>query len=168
LAVIVLAVATIAVFAGTVSADPLVMPRELVDYAHSQGCAPVEDFYERPGMVNPAYVYGFAGGEPEDSAVLWCRKAEKSDKPFALLFKVSDPKKLGGCPARIEWWNYPKGLSIETRTALKLSDFHLTAEPKQAGPMTTIPSARVIVSEYDGVEEVFLCHRGAWLFMMRD
>jgi hypothetical protein len=34
--------------------------------------------------------------------------------------------------------------------------------------MTTIPSARVIVSEYDGVEEVFLCHRGAWLFMMRD
>jgi len=153
---------------GTASADALVMPRELVDYARSQGCAPIEDFYERPGMVNPPYVYGFAGGEPEDSAALWCRKTEKSDKPYLLLLKVSDPKKLDGCPARIEWWNPPKGLSVETRASLKLSDFHFAAEPKRAGPMTTISNARVIVGEYDGVEDVFVCHQGAWLFMLRD
>jgi hypothetical protein len=149
------------------AADALGMPRELVDYAHSQGCAPVQDFYERAGMVNPPYVYGFVGGEPEDSDAFWCRKAEKSDKPYLLLLKVSDPKKLDGCPDRIEWWNYPKGLSVETRSGLKLSDFHFAADPKRPGP-TTIANARVIVSEYDGVEEIFVCHQGVWLFMLRD
>lgn len=153
---------------GTAAADTLVMPRELVGYARAQGCAPVEDFYERAGMVKPPYVYGFAGGEPEDSAALWCRKTEKSDKPYLLLLKVSDPKKLDGCPARIEWWNYPKGLSVETRSGLKLSDFHFAAEPKRPGPTTTISNARVIVGEYDGVEDIFVCHQGAWLFMLRD
>src|SRR5579863_6788085 len=92
--VIVLSAVSIVAAAEPVSADTLVMPRELVDYAHSQGCAPVEDFYERSGMVNPPFVYGFAGGDPEGSAALWCRRTEKSDKPYLLLFKVSDPKKL--------------------------------------------------------------------------
>ena len=167
-AIFALSLISISTAFGTASADTLVMPRELVDYARSQGCAPIEDFYERLGMVNPPYVYGFAGGEPEDSAALWCHKTEKSDKPYLLLLKVSDPKKLAGCPARIEWWNYPKGLSIETRPSLKLSDFHFVAEPKRAGPMTTISNVRVIVGEYDGVEDVFVCHQGAWLFMLRD
>jgi len=144
------------------------VPRELVDYARSQGCAPVEDFYERPGMVNPPYVYGFAAGEPEDSAAFWCRKPEMSEKPYLLLLKVKDPSRLSGCPGRIEWWNYPKGLSIETRPSLKLSDFHFVGEPKRVGPMATISNARVIVGEYDGVEDVFVCHQGAWLFMLRD
>jgi hypothetical protein len=150
------------------SADTLMMPRELVDYARSQGCLPVENFYERPGMLNPPYVYGFAGGEPEDSAALWCRKTEKSDKPYVLLLKVNDPKRLDGCPNRIDWWNYPKGLSVETWSSIKLSDFHFAAEPKRAGPTTAISNARVIVSEYDGVEDVFVCHDGAWLFTLRD
>lgn len=153
---------------GVVRADTLVMPRELVDYARSQGCAPVQGFYERFGMINPPYVYGFAGGEPEDSAALWCRKTEKSDKPFLLLLKVSDPRMLAGCPARIEWSSYPKGLSIETLPSLMLSDFHFVANPKQTGPATTISNATVIVNEYDGVENVFVCHQGIWLFLSRD
>jgi len=167
-AAIAFALVTIMPAVGAASGESLIMPRELVDYARSHGCAPVEDFYERAGMVNPPYVYGFAGGEPEDSAALWCRKTEKSDKPYLLLLKVSDPKRLGGCPARIEWWNYPKGLAVETRSGLKLSDFHFATEPKRPGPTTTISNARVIVGEYDGVEEIFVCHQGAWLFMLRD
>src|SRR5262245_41982804 len=116
--------ASISIGAESVSADTLTMPRELADYARVQGCTPIADFYDRTGMLNPPYVYGFADGAPEDSAALWCRKVESSDKPYLLLLKVSDPRKLDGCPARIDWWYYPDGLSIETRTALKLSDFH--------------------------------------------
>jgi len=149
-------------------ADSLVMPRDLVDYARSQGCEQISDFYEKPGMLNPPYVYGFAAGDPETSAALWCKKLGKSDKPYLLLFKVTDPKVLGGCADRVEWWNHPKGLSVETRSSLSLSDFHFAAEPKRAGPKATVAKARVIVSEYDGIEEVFLCHDGAWLFMTRD
>jgi len=150
------------------TAEALTMPRELADYAHTRGCAPVDDFYERPGMLNPPYIYGFAAGEAEDSAALWCQKSEKSDKPYLLLLKVNKPQALGGCPAQIEWWNHPRGLSVETRRSLKLSAFRFAAEPKRAGPTTTLSSAKVIVSEYDGVEEVFLCYQGAWLFMTRD
>jgi len=168
LVTITLVAASIVPAAGTAAADTLVMPRDLVDYARSQGCAPVGDFYERPGMLNPPYVYGFVAGEPEDSAALWCRKLEKSDKSYLLLLKVKNPQVLGGCPNRIDWWNYPKGLSIETMPSLALSTFRFAADPKRTGPTTTVSNARVIMSEYDGVEELFFCHQGAWLFTTRD
>ena len=153
--------------AGAAVAAPLVMPRDLSDYAHAQGCTPVDDFYDRPGMLNPPYVYGVVAGETEDSAAFWCKKPEKSDKPYLLVFKVKDSKGLGGCPDRIEWWNYPKGLSVESEPSVKLSDFHFVADPKRSGPATSISNARVIMGEYDGVEDLFLCYQGAWLFEVR-
>jgi hypothetical protein len=154
-------------FPGTVAADSLGMPRGLVDFARSQGCAPVDDFYERPGALNPPYVYGFAAGDPENSAALWCRKPQPSDKPYLLLLKVADDKLLDGCPPRIEYWNYPKGLSVRTLTSLNLSEFVFALDPHHAGPKVTIPTSTVIVSAYDGLEDVFLCYRAAWLIRMR-
>jgi hypothetical protein len=148
-------------------ADSPVMPRELVDFARSQGCAPIDEFYERPG-INPAYVYGFASGDAQNSAALWCRKLEKSDEPYLLLLKVAREELLGGCPPRIEYWNYPKGLSVQTMTSLSLSEFRVAVDPKHHGPRIVVPTAKVIVSEYDGLEEVFLCYRGAWLIRTRE
>jgi hypothetical protein len=138
------------------------MPRELVDFARSNGCAQIDDFYERPGMVHPVYVYGWLPGGDEDSAVFWCKKMEKSEKPYNLIFKVRDPKQLGGCPAIIEW-KYPRGLTIETRRNLALRDFRYVTAPERAGPTTIVATARVIVNEYDGAEDVFFCYRGQWL-----
>jgi hypothetical protein len=156
-------------FAASVSvADTLVMPRELVDFARSQGCTPIDEFYERPAMINPPYVYGFASGDAENSAALWCRKLEKSDEPYLLLLKVAREELLGGCPPRIEYWNYPKGLSVQTMTSLNLSEFRVAVDPKHHGPRIVVPTAKVIVSEYDGLEEVFLCYRGAWLIRTRE
>ena len=149
------------------SAAPLVMPMELSEYAHAQHCGPIDDFYERPGMLNPPYVYGVLPGEPEDSAAFWCKKPEASDRPYVLLLRVKNAKALGGCSDRIEWWNYPKGLSVVIEVSLNLSDFHFVAEPKRPGPATSVSDARVIMGEYDGVEERFLCYQGAWLFEVR-
>jgi hypothetical protein len=46
-----------------------------------------------------------------------------------LEFKPANPKQPAGCPAIIEYWNGPAGLSIETRHNLELRYFHkVTAE----------------------------------------
>src|SRR5713101_4951509 len=128
-------------FGRNAVADTLVMPRELVDYAHANGCSPIDNFFERPGMVSPPFVYGWLAGSPEHSAVFWCKKTEPSDKPYKLMLKVSDPKQLAGCPVEIEWWNPPRGLSIETRSHLDLGDFRSVTAPKRPGPKSVIDDA---------------------------
>ena len=114
-------------------------------------------------MVNPPFVYGWLSGPTEDSAVFWCKKKEGgSEKPYKLIFKVRDSRQLEGCPAVVEW-AYPRGLSIETRRNLALGDFHYVADPHRTGPTSTIGSARVVVSEYDGLMDIFYCYKGEWL-----
>jgi hypothetical protein len=146
-------------------AEVLVMPRELVEYSRTQGCAAIEDFYERPGMVNPPYAYGWAPGDPENSAVFWCKKETKNDKSYVLMFKARDPKQLAGCPAAIEWQNPPAGLSIETRPRLPLTAFRHVTAPEKSGPPLVVRNARVVVNYYDGLTDVLYCHKGQWLVM---
>jgi hypothetical protein len=83
-----LCILLLTLFARVSWADTLVMPRELVDFAHANGCTPIDNFFERPGMVNPPYVYGWLSGDQEKSAVFWCKRAEKNDKPYILMFNV--------------------------------------------------------------------------------
>lgn len=149
-------------------ADTLVMPREFVDFARANGCAAIDDFFERPGMVNPPFVYGWLPGDPQGSAVFWCKKTQKSDKPFYLMFKVNDPKQLAGCPAMADWWNPPGGLSIEIRPHLDLGGFHLLTAPKRLGPKSVVANARVILDYYDGLTSVFYCYQGQWLVFSQD
>ena len=153
----------LAAFARASYADTLVMPQDLVDFAHAKGCEQINNFYERPGMVNPPYVYGWLPGEQEDSVAFWCKKTVESEKPYNLMIKARDSKALTGCSAIIEWWNPPGGLSIETRSNLALGSFRYVAAPKQNGPVTVIPKAKVIVSYDDGLTDVFYCHKGQWL-----
>ncbi len=155
------------VSATALRADTLVMPRELVDFARANGCVPIDDFYERPGMVNPPYAYGWLAGDTENSAAFWCKKLEKSDRPYLLVIKATNTKDLSGCPAKIDYWNGPAGLSIETHKRFSLSDFVYVAEPTRAGPAVGIPLAKVIVSEYDGVGEIFYCYKGQWFVDIR-
>lgn len=91
-----------------------------------------------PDLKNPPYVLGWVR-DAQYSAVFWCKKVEKSDKPYKLLFvatdtpypqmKLADPKQLAGCPAVIEW-SSPSGLSIETQQ-LDLRDFRPVTNPRQ-------------------------------------
>lgn len=149
--------------AQTASTEALVMPRELVDVAHANSCEPINDFFERPGMVDPPYVLGWLPGNKEDSAVFWCKKKDGGEKPYKLMFMPADPKQLGGCPAIIESRNRPRGLSIETRSRLALNTFRYLAKPQRTGPATVVPKAKVLVNTYDGVGEDYYCHKGQWL-----
>lgn len=157
-----------AALASAPRAETLVMPRDLIDFTHASGCAPIDNFYDRPGMVNPPYVYGWLAGDPENSAAFWCKKLEKSDKPYLLVIKAANARGLLGCPAKIEWWNAPAGLSVETRQSLALKDFHYLTEPTRPGPAAVIPTAKVIVNYYDGLSDIFYCYRGQWLFASKE
>ena len=156
--------------------DALVMPRELVDFALANGCTPIDNFFEQPDMINPPYVYGWVPGAAADSAVFWCKKGQKSDKPYNLMFAVRDPtsrilkapspKQLMGCPAIIEYWNGPAGLSVERRRNLELRYFHPVTDPRPRPGGTTgvVANARVIVNDNgDGLTQIFFCYRGQWL-----
>ena len=156
----------VAIFTPVSWPDTLVMPRELVDFAHANACTPIDDIFERPGMVNPPFVYGWLPGNPADSAAFWCRKTEKSAKPYKLVFKVYDPKQMAECPTTIEWSN-AKGLSIEIRAKLDLSDFHSVVD-KRPGPKVVVPTAKVLVNEYDGVSDVFYCYGAQWYWKSFD
>jgi hypothetical protein len=152
-----------------------VMPQPLVDVAHANGCNPIDDFFDQrdPNVMNPPYVLGWVP-EARYSAVFWCKKTEKSDKPYKLIFaageepyelKLADPKQLTGCPAVIEYWNWPRGLRIETQRDLPLSNFNRVTDtrPTPGGPTGVLASARVLVSDNgDGLEAIFLCYRGQW------
>jgi hypothetical protein len=160
-----------------------VMPQTLVDVAHANGCNPIDDFFDEqdPDIMNPPYVLGWVRGV-RYSAVFWCKKPAKSDKPYKLIFaaedpathkgfNVADPKQLAGCPAVIEYWNGPAGLRIETQHNLQLRYFHPVTDmrPKPGGPTGVLASAHVLVSDSgDGVEAIFLCYRGQWLIRLLD
>lgn len=145
-----------------------VMPQALVGVAHANGCNPIDDFFDErdPNVMNAPYVLGWIP-EARYSAVFWCKKTEKSDKPYKLIFaageepyelKLADPKQLAGCPSIIEYWNRPSGLRIETQSNLQLRDFHAVTDtrPKPGGPSGVLASARVLVSDNgDGLEAFF-------------
>jgi hypothetical protein len=149
---------------SALAADPLMMPRDLVDYAAATGCAPIDNFFERPGMVNPPYVYGWLPGDQETSAAFWCRNTGKRTKPYSLKFKIANPAELRGCAAAIEWSDFPGGLSVETRPRIVLNEFYSVTVPQRRGPSVEVLNARVLVSYYDGLSDTFYCHKGEWLF----
>lgn len=140
---------------------PLAIPRDLAEFAMQTGCAPIDNFFDRPGMIDPPFVYGWAAGDRENSAAFWCQK--QNSRSYELIFKVRDAKLMSGCATTIEWPNPPAGLSIEVRTSLSLSTFRDAADPKFAKPSGEVSNARVIVNYYDGLTDVFYCYKGRWL-----
>ena len=68
-----------------VSEPSVTMPEELSAYAMSKGCEEVRDFFKRPGMINPPYVYGYLEGRREGSAVFWCERREAENRRFRLI-----------------------------------------------------------------------------------
>jgi hypothetical protein len=145
---------------------PLTMPLDLVDFARDNGCAQIDNFFDRPGMIDPPFVYGWAEGDRENSAAFWCQK--QNARTYKLIFRVRDPKQMAGCATTIEWPNPPAGLSVEVRPSLSLSSFRDASDPKLPKPAGEVSNARVIVNYYDGLTDVFLCHKGRWLVSSTD
>src|SRR5438093_11576911 len=93
-----------------VVAEPSVtMPEELSAYAMSKGCEEVRDFFKRPGMINPPYVYGYLEGRREGSAVVRCERREGETRRFRLIV-MSRGKTEPLCPLVLDRPGYPKRL----------------------------------------------------------
>lgn len=148
--------------------ETLNMPRDLVEQANARGCEQVHDFFDRPGTIDPPYVYLHKdlGGFEEDFA-LWCADTSDDVVRYVLLVVTSSDHAFGACPERIAYWNYPGGLAIDTRHDVDLAQFTFVNEPERRGPSVTVGAIDVLVSSYDGVEFAFICHDGDWLYRAR-
>jgi hypothetical protein len=150
-------------------AEPLVMPRDLVEYGRTKGCEQVSDFYDRPGSFGPPYVYGYLPGRPKNSAVFWCQTGQTADRKFWLVIKRDRAVTGYDCPDRIESPLQPGGLSIERLDAAGTEFIYLSEwrQPKRVLPNTVQLTGHAIQSEYDGLEAMFYCHQGEWIVRVR-
>ncbi len=145
------------------------LPADLLNIARNYQCDQIDDFYDRPGMVNPPYTYGYLTGLDEDSAVFWCEKKENNKRLYYLIiYSRSEKKGLQNCPSKIIWRNYPGGLSIYKDITMTLNDFVYIATPRNRVPQNKKMTHNAILSEYDGKEELFYCYDGEWLVRQRD
>jgi len=150
-----------------------VMPTELVEIAKRNGCVQLSDFFDgRPGPVNPPYAYGYLAGHAEDSAVFWCKNVESEVAPYSLIVVMRDSEheltNLAECPHRIFWGNPPGGLSIYKNRQTTLDGFIYLSDPRRKVNEKTKMTHNAIRSYYDGVAELFYCHKGKWLVRQSD
>jgi len=146
-----------------------IMPIELSESARSHGCQEVSDFYkDRPGMLDPVYVYGYLSGRKENSAVFWCQAAREDKRTFFLVVYLKESKPSSfHCPAKVQWNNYPGGLSIYENRDTSLDGFVYLNQPSKRVPPGKKLTSNAIRSEYDGVETLFYCYKGEWLVRQR-
>ena len=165
----ILATFVLAVVSTAATAKDLPLPEDLLAYATQSKCAPVPNFYDRPSMVEPPYVYGYLSGDKENSAVIWCKPDTSGDSDiYWLLFFTKDNNVSIGCPKKIVWDSYPGGLSIDTSSKYSLDDFYSVTDRKRKAPKGTKISGAVVVSYYDGIETTFYCYQNQWLFHQTD
>jgi hypothetical protein len=142
----------------------LVMPKDLAQFAEASGCVQVEDFFDRAGPIDPPYLY--SDSEIDGNAILWCKRRESgTTTPYLLLLKGS-VKLAKGCSNKIDWWNVPGGLAVRKMQSLELSDFRYLSSREKRGPSTK-QSGTAVISSYDGVETIFFCYQGNWLYTIK-
>ena len=150
-------------FASHSFAQVLNMPHELVQFASAKGCSQVDDFFARPGMVNPPFVYGYAQGDEEDSAVFWCEKRVSGKRGYVLqLMYRKGPQELR-CEWHIEWSSFPGGLSLVRNPQLPSDSFVYLDDRKSSPKQGTRLTGTAILSTYDGASTWFYCYQGRWL-----
>ncbi len=131
------------------------LPSDLREIASDLGCAEVADFYERPGMVEPPYIYGYFSGSKEDSAIFWCQ--DTSGAGFRLV------SVRGSLISTFSWRNYPGGLSVSDVVDWRLDDFRYIDDRTKAGPAQKSEFAP-LRAEYDGVITLFYPLGDRWLY----
>lgn len=156
-------------FAGQVYSQSHSIPKELLEIAKVNACNEVVDFFNRPGMVKPPYVYGYLPGAEENSAVFWCEKEKSGSRSFFLIFMTKgDNQGRLKCPEKIEWHNFPGGLVISKKVNETLKGFQYLKDSLKRLPENDEFSGNAILSEYDGVEALFYCYKGEWVVRMKD
>ena len=145
-----------------------VLPETLREDAQRRGCSEITDFYDRPGRIDPAYVFGYLDSKldqfGEKSAVYWCQRPPAAER-YLLVVWLSDSAVANAfkCPRTIACRNYPGGLRVFRHERLALSDFWYREDPERHGRSDAVTDGPVIESEYAGVGARFFCHAGTWL-----
>ncbi len=137
------------------------LPQDLKGLADSLDCGPVPGFYDRPGMIEPAFVYGYVPGPKDSSAAFWCFRS--GDKAYLLVTMHG-----GRLSSHFKWRNFPGGLSLADQEHLPLAQFRYVENPSTPGPTGVRTRYKPLRSEYDGVVELFYRHEGKWLVQMID
>jgi hypothetical protein len=165
------ALVSLSLFVGavrTAEGQGNVLPQTLREDAQRRGCSEIRDFYDRPGRIDPAYVFGYFDSRLDEfgerSAIYWCRRSA-GPQPYLLVIWVSDSTLAAGfrCPRTISWHNPPGGLRVLRDRRLVLSDFRYHEDPRAHGHAESFTDGPLIHSEYDGVIDRFYCHAGRWL-----
>lgn len=151
--------------AGWQPAAAQMLPADLAKVARQHSCGPVIGFFERPGMIEPPYLYGYIPGDIEDSAAFWCERTDSRPRSFLLVLVNSQAAST--CPQLIEWSSFPGGLSLgEPDTSLEEFTYveDQGADSRLSGARTRYAPLR---DYYDGVETLFYCHDGRWTYRIR-
>ena len=140
------------------------LPEELRNLAAGIGCKAVPGFYDRLGMVEPPYLYGYLPGDKEESAVFWCYR-EAESKPYLLVF-VGDlgMAREGRITSTIPWQNFPGGLSLYDTRHVPLSEFRYVDDPNEYGPKGKMTEYPPLQDYYDGVITLFYREGDQWLY----
>lgn len=140
------------------------LPSDLSEIAKKYNCSAVTDFFNRPGMLDPPYVYGYLNGEKENSGVFWCKNNNRGNKEYRLVI-YSRVEREFQCSPTIDTNDYPGGLSLVKDPQLSLSWFHYLEDGKK-GPNINVNN-NFIQSTYNGAEDLFYCNNGKWLTLFR-
>ena len=149
----------------------LVVPLTIHQYAVSQGCLPLSDFYRKyPDVPGAPYAYAVHDEAVYQSFVVWCKEPESVD--YTLLFNFQGQTGgLADCPDRIHSpILIPGAISVgRAETSKQLTGIALTLrgylyvdtnEPVRKGrqPLT----GRFIESGHWEVGMHFYCVDGRW------
>ena len=147
-----------------------VMPRNLVEHAKEHRCKQIDEFYNRPGLFRPPYVFDEKTLSPDPGFVYWCKRPiardGREDDYILVINPVGGFEDFSSCPSEIKGRGYPNGLSVEAVAETNLSSFFYLKNPKRRGPNLS-PTKLSIVSG-DEISDVYYCHNGQWLFLSRD
>jgi len=143
-----------------------IMPRDLVGVAREHGCGAVQRFFDRPGPIDPPYLYGYLPGEREESAAFWC---QVTGKPNSYLLVFIDDRKdkadsTGRCPTALRWSHRPRGLSVTTERNVSLDGFRYVDDPSRRVQVGEHTDWAPIQDSYDGLATLFYCYKGRWVF----
>ncbi|MCK4910532.1 MAG: hypothetical protein KAR83_02770 [Thermodesulfovibrionales bacterium] len=144
------------------------LPGELIPIAKKHKCEQVHDFYKnRPGKVNPPYVYGYLPGNKEDSAVFWCKLSNDNWNGKLILYSKKEIPEKYNCPEIIDSNDTPRGLTIYRGEYVELKHFIYMKDYKKDVPDILLDKMVGILSSYDGVESLYYCYKGDWLVRER-
>lgn len=144
--------------------DFLKYPDELIAFAKSKNCEPLDisDLW-RGRATFPLYAYGYAEGDPKDSAVFWCKRqtANKSVKYYFAVYMKEPKGELAKCPNIIEALRSPAEISFFYDPKRTLDSYSKYPKYKKKIPKGTKYKHNSFLVSNDGLVSYY-CHEGDW------